>query len=390
MTSLRVEHFGPIKHAEAVLGDLNIFVGPQATGKSVFLQLYKLLVDRDAIQRRLKEFDLDWRGSLANLLTLYFGEGMAAAYREGETRLWLDGKPVELAECARARRGRKIREQVFYIPAQRVMSLREGQTRPFMDYQWGTPYVLREFSDQIHRLIQSEFADVRLLFPQPYRLREEFRDLLQQAIFGEFSLKSSEETLASRRIVLSSDQGNALPYLVWSAGQREFTPLLLGLYWLLPPGKLTKRAVETVVIEEPEMGLHPQAIIAVMAILLELLKRGYRLCITTHSPQVLEAVWAIRLFQRHNAEPRDVLKLLGLPNKKLTRELAQRTLNADLRVYYFKRDGTAEDISELNPAAHSEAEWSWGGLIEFATRTNDLVAEVLTRSEQRDALQVAP
>ena len=49
--------------------------------------------------------------------------------------------------------------------------------------------------------------------------------------------------------------------MTWTAGQREFTPLLLGLYHLLPPRKLLKQPhIEWVIVEEPEMGLHPQAI----------------------------------------------------------------------------------------------------------------------------------
>jgi hypothetical protein len=46
-----------------------------------------------------------------------------------------------------------------------------------------------------------------------------------------------------------------------SAAQREFVPLLLGLYWLLPAAKIAKRdKIEWVLIEEVEMGLHPSAI----------------------------------------------------------------------------------------------------------------------------------
>ena len=46
--------------------------------------------------------------------------------------------------------------------------------------------------------------------------------------------------------------------MVWSAGQREFVPLLLGMYWLMPPAKISPaQRLEWVVIEEPEMGLHP-------------------------------------------------------------------------------------------------------------------------------------
>ena len=41
-----------------------------------------------------------------------------------------------------------------------------------------------------------------------------------------------------------------------------------------------------------EMGLHPRAIAVVMLMVFELMARGYRVCISTHSPQVLDAVWA--------------------------------------------------------------------------------------------------
>jgi hypothetical protein len=38
---LRIENFGPIVEAEVEFGDLTVFVGPQATGKSLFLQVFK-------------------------------------------------------------------------------------------------------------------------------------------------------------------------------------------------------------------------------------------------------------------------------------------------------------------------------------------------------------
>jgi len=69
--------------------------------------------------------------------------------------------------------------------------------------------------------------------------------------------------------------GAALPYMAWSAGQREFMPLLFSLYWLMPSaGTPRRKGVDWVVIEEPEMGLHPQAIQSVLFICLELMHRG--------------------------------------------------------------------------------------------------------------------
>ncbi len=50
---LHIENFGPIRLADVTLGDLNISVGPLATGKSLFRPLLKLLFwDGQALTRR--------------------------------------------------------------------------------------------------------------------------------------------------------------------------------------------------------------------------------------------------------------------------------------------------------------------------------------------------
>ena len=43
--SLILKNIGPIREANVRFGDLTILVGPQATGKSVFLQLFKPVLD---------------------------------------------------------------------------------------------------------------------------------------------------------------------------------------------------------------------------------------------------------------------------------------------------------------------------------------------------------
>lgn len=386
--TLEVENFGPVKHAKVAFGDLTIFVGPQATGKSIVLQLYKLLLDRGAIHKRMKDYNIRWGQSLPNFLELYFGEGMAGLYREGETRINYNNNPIDIQKYA-THPGRKREETLFYIPAQRVLSLRDGQTRPFTDYRAGDPFVLREFSEKIHQLVQSEFAKMDQFFPQPYRLREEFRILLRDAIFAGFKLKSEVQQF-QRRIVLSDEQGHSLPYLVWSAGQREFIPLLLGLYWLLPSGKTPRRnPIEWVVIEEPEMGLHPKAIVVVMALVYELINRAYKVCLSTHSPQVLDVVWALQRFKQYGAQPEDVLRLFDLPKNNLTEALARRAMDAHIQVHYFKRDGTTTDISTLDPGSDRPEEWGWGGLTEFTGKISGLVSEVVNRSEQKGGSTVS-
>ena len=381
---IRAKDIGPVARADVRFGDLTVFVGPQATGKSIFLQLLKLLLDKPAIHRELRRFGIEWSGDLKSFLELYFGEGMSALWRKKKSELTLNRTEVDLAYYARSRRSER-QDKLFFIPAQRVMSLRDGATRPFTDYRSGDPFVLREFSEKLHQLVQNEFSRTRGLFPQRNRLNDALRRPLEKHIFGGFELATDPSQL-QRRIVLERRNGPPLPYLVWSAGQREFVPLLLGFYWLLPPAKTPRRgALEWVVIEEPEMGLHPNGISAVLNLVLELISRSYRVCVSTHSPHVLDIVWALRFFQERGGRPRDVLDLLGLRSTPRTVQLAKAALESTNRVYYFTRAGSVRDISELDPGADDLAEAGWGGLTEFSGRVGDIVAGVAERNRKAKA-----
>lgn len=382
MKTLRVKHLGPITDAAIEFGDLTVLVGPQATGKSVLLQLLELLLDVGPIRNELRRFNLDWGGSLESFLELYFGEGMSGMYDAARTQIDSDGEDVALKQIiGRGRRGTK--EELFFIPAQRVLSLREGLTRPFTDYRTGDPFVVREFSEKLHYLVQSEFARSTTLFPQVKRLKTEFRDLLSENIFGGFGLKTDAEKFQKRIVLINPTSGVSLPYLVWSAGQREFVPLLLGLYWLIPSTRVSRRgSLKWVVIEEPEMGLHPNAISVVMLLVLELLYRGYKVCVSTHSPHVLDVVWALQVMKRNQGTEQDVRDLFKLHANPPTKALAINTLKKDYRVFFFKRDGTSADISDLDPGAEDSGEAGWGGLAEFSGNVGDIVARVVARADE--------
>jgi hypothetical protein len=191
-----------------------------------------------------------------------------------------------------------------------------------------------------------------------------------------------EKTGPQKRLVLSDNEHeNKLPFMVWSAGQREFVPLLLGLYWLLPPTK-TKRcgSIEWVIIEELEMGLHPQAIETMLVIVLDLLWRGYKVCLSTHSPHVLDLVWALRNLRECEAGPADVMELFGLKAAPSVLALGRAALSKTAKVYYFDPQAKiARDISALDPASSEEFESGWGGLTELSARAAEIVARAAAR-----------
>jgi hypothetical protein len=383
---LTVENFGPIKRADVTFGDLTVFVGPQATGKSILLQLYKLLVDRGAIQSRLTHFGIDWRGKSDAFLEAYFGEGMGDLAGSGTKVTW-DGHPQTIAGLA-SRRGKLGEEEsVFFIPAQRVMAFHatNGWLRGWSDFRDGDPFVVRDFGAKLHSLAQSEFDKPGVVFPQTRRFKTAIRNQLIDTIFGGFELRLEQKGGLQRRLVLGRKEGQALPLTVWSAGQREFVPLLLGAYHLLPRAGVGRRdPLKCAVLEELEMGLHPRGISAVFLLILDLLSRGYRVCLSTHSPHILDILWALRAFRQHGGTERDVLDLFALPSNPETKKLCAAALDPKklTKVYYFDRtSGSTRDISSLDPGSEEDAINGWGGLSEFSGRANDAVASLVANSK---------
>lgn len=372
--NLSIKSFGPIKEASLSLGDLTVLVGPQATGKSIALQLLKLAIDAGQVQKEMGRYGLDWSGKLPAFLDAYLGEGMASAWRPGRSEIHWRKHMLDLPQIARRRRRAKP-EELFFIPAQRVLTLRDGWPRPFTDYAPGDPFAVREFSEKLRSLVESEFSG-ESLFPQSNRLKKDLRGLLQSNVFAKHALKVDKLRSQKRLVLGESAKSDPLPYMVWSAGQREFVPLLLGLYWLLPPSAAPRRgSIRWVALEELEMGLHPRAISVVLLMVFELIHRGYRVCLSTHSPQILDAMWALKHLRRAKQGAEQLLEIFGAPKTPGLLAIAKSMLRKSVRVHYFDRSsGSSRDISNLDPSSEASGESGFGGLSEFSGKANEAVA----------------
>jgi hypothetical protein len=372
--TLTLKNVGPIREAKVRFGDLTVLVGPQATGKSIFLQFLKLLLDAGPIFRTLRRYGQDWGKDTKTFLELYLGEGTGDLWRTGESECSWHDTPLRLEDFVRS--GKKaVEEKSFFIPAQRVLALsRDGWLRAFSDYKPGDPYTVRDYSEKLRVLMESGLGRAEAIFPQSRRLKVAIRNLLSASLFPGFQLELEKSGPQRRLILTDTGHSTRLPYMVWSAGQREFVPLLLGLYWLLPPTKIGRRgSIQWVMIEELEMGLHPRAIETMLFIVLDLLWRGYRVCLSTHSPHVLDLVWALRMLGEHGSDPRKILQLFAVKPTPTTLELGKAALTKTAKVYYFE-SGDTHDISALDPAARDQGEAGWGGLTAFSGRISDIVA----------------
>lgn len=382
MSILKVRSFAQIERADIEFGDLTVLVGPQATGKSLLLQWLKTAIDIGEIIPALREAGNDVK-SATSLLDLIFGEGMASAWNKKKTRVYFDGRPIVPGNWTKGAKW-KHRGGVFYIPAHRALLLAEGWPAPFLKLNADTPVVARLFSQNLYHRFSGRQNST--LFPVERILKVQYRDLIDGAIFHGGRVDLEKEGL-KYRLRLSFGKRIHLPFMTWTSGQREFTPLLLGLYHLLPPRKLKKRLdIDWVVIEEPEMGLHPQGIAVCMLLVLDLLWRGYKVVISTHSPLVLDIVWAIQRISKLGARWQLLSEAFSVGSTQDVKKVMTHALTSSYRVYFLSEDGRnankvrSHDISNLDPSASDEKEAYWGGLTGFSSKFGDAVRSAVLES----------
>lgn len=375
MRHLQVQSFGPIEKAEVNFGDLTLLIGPQASGKSIFLQLLKLIVDKHFIVKTLQQYNYIWNKNPKNILEIYFGEGMANIW-QSDSKILLDNKNYVKDYLLGS--PDDTPEMLFYVPAQRILSISDGRPKNFMEFDMTTPYVLRQFSEILRRFLQNGMGQTTSVFPVNHHLKGQIRQAFNERIFHGGKVVMDERT-GQKKMRLEVDD-MSVPFMTWSAGQKEFMPLLMAFYCLTgPPSKVIKKEkYNYVVIEEPEMGLHPQAIKSVILQVIDLLAINYRVIISTHSPIFLEFAWAFNLLKNQRCDSEALYELFELKKSEATEKLFKDFITKTINTYYFSRKNNkvvSKDISSLDAGSEDIDVAEWGGISSFAGKTSEIVSK---------------
>ena len=134
-----LENFGPIEKVEFALADITVLVGPQATGKSLALQWFKLAEDQNRILGTLSTFGRDVDGDPHLLTGLYFGGGYRNAYTAQTAVTWRH-KKLKLEALAKGKK-RYEEHSVLYVPAHRALLFQPGWPIGFRAFGDDTPFV---------------------------------------------------------------------------------------------------------------------------------------------------------------------------------------------------------------------------------------------------------
>ena len=151
-----------------------------------------------------------------------------------------------------------------------------------------------------------------------------------------------------------------------------------------PPGAISKKdTITVVIIEEPEMGLHPQAIKSILLQVIDLMGRGYKVIISTHSPVFLEFAWAFKFLKKSGtADYKNFMELFDIKSGppsliNMFKKLTDKKINS----YYFDRINnsvTVKDITSLDAGSEDEAISEWGGLSSFSSKASSIVSKIVS------------
>ncbi len=378
-----VKNFGPIHEVNVELGDLTVLVGAQASGKSLFLQMFKLIKDKNAILKSLENYGFVVNNNLENLLNRYLGEGLSKMLTDKSE--FISNDETYIREKFESPAEGDPADEVFYIPAQRILSIADGRPKYFMEFSENDPFVLRKFCDTLRLFVQSGLGDSGKLYPLPNRLKSIIKRKYDKTIFhgGEIVF---DEKGGQRKIAMNVEDMH-LPLMTWSAGQKEFMPLLMAFYCLSgPPQPVVNRSqYKYIILEEPEMGLHPLAIQAIILQMIEFIHNGHKVIVSTHSPMLLEFVWAYNCLKKIPEDKRvDALcELFDIQCSKNNRKFLNCIYGKDIKTYYFSRNAAgkveAKDISSLDVFSEDVAINEWGGLTQFSSKTNDIVSKYMAQ-----------
>jgi len=332
----KLKDFGPVKDAEVEFGDITFLVGPQASGKSIFLQAWKLSKDYSIVKNTLDRY-LYVTDQKEDLIKLYFGIS-----KLNPDAITLDAE-------------KNSSQPIFYIPAQRVMSISDGRPKNFMEFDYETPFVIREFSEYLRQ----NFG--------PYA--EEMAENIQnpESIYHGAKIEI-DSSMGQKKMRLHTGE-NSIAFMSWSAGQKEYMPFNMASYFIRKSTPLYKY----IVIEEPEMGLHPRAILEFAKDVFGLVNQGYKIVISTHSPVFLEIAWGISEMRK---SPEQNFKKAMLDALDINAAPISDTLfgiRNNVRTYFFD-NGVSRDISTLDVMNDDKAISELGELTSFVSRMCDAVS----------------
>lgn len=282
MEKLSIRNFGPIEKADIDLKRINVFIGPQGSGKSTIAKII-------SAYRSYNKLKGDWvEHDFVEKLKDDYG---LSSFFQRNTRIGLQ-TPDENFSIGNIEGPNMVREpevpyytlpDSVYIPAERVLVPLISENS-FLFIQ-----------EKI--FIQKYITDFGILFQNARKvIKEQTIDFLDGVTYY-YDDGIDNVKLRNGKIIRLSESSN---------GIQSTLPLILGIRLLSEKVSKKNKKDISVAIEEPELSLFPATQIELLKFILETITPlNYHLTITTHSPYTLTAVnnliYAYQVGQEHKS-----------------------------------------------------------------------------------------
>ncbi|MBN2287643.1 MAG: AAA family ATPase [Tissierellales bacterium] len=187
----------------------------------------------------------------------------------------------------------------------------------------------------ITKILSKDFVDVRIDKANTDDIIKKYQyyaDILESEILkGEIRLNDNENV---RRLIFKYSENSDvdLNMTISSSAVKGLSPLVLFLRYYLDPNEL-------IVLDEPEMNLHPKAQVQLIELISMLVNSGINVIITTHSPYIVDHL--INLIKAESStKSKDKLVDLFYLKKK------EAFISKEKVSVYLFENGDAHDILE--------------------------------------------
>lgn len=380
--TLHIENFAGIKNADIELGVMNVFIGPQASGKSVCAKLFyffkqcfaTLAVDvvakrtKSSISTGHKEIFIKYfpRDSWLN-------ESFVILYSSGD--MWIEVSRRSASSNTLSIKYsvkfdnelthlRKIVKGILFVDdLGSFLNVSNNKKNALIKYQYGNSpstsndnYFVpagRSFFSTLRSSVFQFIANDLEIDPFLVEFGRFYERVRRRLLFEDTNVRKTarymskilcgkylrDETKNKDYIIMDDSRRVAIENC--SSGQQETLPLVLGLLSLSRDDKKAK--VNTVFIEEPEAHLYPTAqreIVHFIAATIDFVSEDStsQCVITTHSPYILTALnnlmYAGRIVEKSPDKRKQVTKVI---------EETAIIPPSHVRAYFFE-NGTVRSI----------------------------------------------
>ena len=341
LTSLRIQNFRSIRDATVKLGQVNLFIGPNNSGKSNFLKGIEF-ASKFSNGQRYKE--------------IYFDQVITRNSYNYENFRENKKNQIEYTAQFSFKYPDIIPNNILIFDNEGlIISSHTLATNKDSDYTWediknteqelinGTPKLLREIIyntviykiDPIKIIISTDLSRVEKLHSDGYNLvnfifnlSQNYKNIFQniendfrQCVGSLTQISTPADPEAPGKLKIKFFDQNNIGY--WAEEVSEGVLYFLALLCIVHQPDLPK----LLLLEEPEKGIHPRRIKEVMDFIFELARlRDIQIILTSHSPYVVDHFAdipeCISVFDRENGETviRNAGDLITETNAKLEAE----------------------------------------------------------------------